>query len=245
MCRMVGFVPGEDNSIDFAKVRAFRSLASCGLVCEGSEPGHRDGWGIVAWDRGSPIYLGREPNDATSDPLFEEACAKGEAMKTSSPVIAHLRKASVGLKIRENTHPFVQGEWAFAHNGTIRRLNLKYTTDSQWFFESIMTEARQNSGDILSAIVKNVKTVREVYPYTSITFLLSNGKELYAYRDAAENIEYYTVYYANTSEGFAVSQETYFDAPWKLLENGSLLKLHEDRTVQITPILSEIQPKAV
>jgi predicted glutamine amidotransferase len=245
MCRMVGFVPGDGNSVDFAKIRAFRSLASCGLVCEGSEPGHRDGWGIVTWEGGTPTYLGREPRDATSDPLFEEACAKGEAMKTSSPVIAHLRKASIGLKIKENTHPFVQGEWAFAHNGTIRRLNLKYTTDSQWFFESIMAEAKQNGGDIPSAIAKNVKTVREVYPYTSITCLLSNGKELYAYRDAAANIEFYTIYYANTLEGFAVSQETYFDAPWKLLENGSLLKLREDRTVQITPILPEIQPKAV
>ncbi len=242
---MMGVLPSNGKYVDFGTVREFRNLASCGLVCEGSEPGHGDGWGIVTWNHGAPVYLGREPNDAFTDPLFDEACAKGEAMGVSSPLIAHLRKASVGLKVIENTHPFVQGEWAFAHNGTIRRLNLKYTTDSQWFFESIMAAFKQNGGDMIAAITKNVKVVREVYPYTSITFLLSNGRELYAYRDAAEKMEYYTVYYASTPEGFKVSQEKFFEAPWKALENGSLLKVREDRTFQIVPILPEIQPKAV
>ena len=245
MCRMLGIVPRDGKFVDFSAVRSFRNLASCGLVCEGSEPGHGDGWGLVAWDEGRPVYLGREPKDAFTDPFFEEACMKGERMKISSPLIAHLRKASVGLKIRENTHPFVQDDWAFAHNGTIRRLNLKYTTDSQWFFESIMTDYKKNGGDITGAISKNVKMVREVYPYTSITFLLSNGKEVYAYRDATANIEYYTVYYASTPQGFVISQEKIFEAPWKPIENGSLLKLQQDLTCEIMPILPEIQPKAV
>jgi predicted glutamine amidotransferase len=240
MCRLLGIVPGSDSIVDFSVVRSFRNLASCGKVCEGSGPGHGDGWGMVAWENGSPTYLGREPSDAFTDPLYENACIRGESSKISSHLITHLRKASVGLKVRENTHPFTQGEWAFAHNGTIRKLNLKYTTDSQWFFESIMQENKKNGGDIISAISKNVRTVREIYPYTSITFLLSNGRTIYGYRDATANIEYYTLFYAKTSGGLYVTQETFFDAPWTEVDNGSLLVVNPDLTTEVIPILPEI-----
>lgn len=166
-------------------------------------------------------------------------------MKLSSHLIAHLRKASVGLKVRENTHPFVQDGWAFAHNGTIRKLNLRYTTDSQWFFESILTENKRNGGDMIQAISKNVHTVRAIYPYTSITFLLSNGKEFFAYRDCTVNLEYYTMYYAAMPDAFVISQEKFFEAPWKEMENGSLLRLNQDLSHEIHPILPQIKPSAI
>jgi len=190
-----------------------------------------------------PFYLGRESNDAFVDPLFEEACLRGDSLEETTPVIAHLRKASVGLKVRENTHPFVINEWAFAHNGTIRKLNLRYTTDSQWFFESIMDEYEKNGRDMVSAITKNVKNVREVYPYTSITFLLSNGTELYAYRDATANIEYYSLFFARTRGSFIITQERFFEEPWTELENGSLLILDSDLSTEVQPVLPEIRAK--
>ena len=208
---MLGIVPRSGAVVNFSIVRSFRDLASCGLVCEGSEPGHRDGWGMVAWQSGKPVYLGREPNDAATDPLFEEACERGESSQLSSPLLAHLRKASVGLKVVDNTHPFTQDEWAFAHNGTIRRLNLKYTTDSQWFFNSLIFDYKRNGRDIIGSIVKNVKLVREIYLYTSLTFLLSNGIEFYAYRDCTANVDFYTLYYAMTADGMLISQEKFID----------------------------------
>jgi glutamine amidotransferase len=36
-------------------------------------------------------------------------------------VLAHVRDASVGRVALENTHPFVEGPWVFAHNGTVAR----------------------------------------------------------------------------------------------------------------------------
>jgi len=245
LCRLFGIIPRPGEPLDFSLVRSFRSLAACGTVCEGSEPGHGDGWGIVVWQNGLPVYLGREPKDASKDPEFEEACDKGESINVSSPLIAHLRKASVGLKIRENTHPFTMDDWAFAHNGTIRRLKLRYTTDSQWFFESIVSDSKKNGGNIVDAISKNVKLIREVHPYSSTTFLMSNGKEYYAYRDAAENVEYYTMYYAITRDAFLLSQEKFFEAPWVPLDNGSLLTLGEDLTYEVMPILPELKPRVL
>lgn len=244
LCRLLGIIPSSGSVVDFSLLRSFRNLASRGNVCEGSDPGHGDGWGIVVWIEGKPLYLGREPADAFTDGLFEDACLKGESMRVSSPLMAHLRKASVGLKVRENTHPFVYDNWAFAHNGMIRKLKLRYTTDSQWFFESVMSEKRKNGGDILDAITKNVKTVREVYPYSSITFLLSNGREVYAYRDCTTNLDYYTLYYARTQGAVVISQEKFFDAPWRTLDNGSMLVVNQDLSLQSFSMLPEIKPKA-
>jgi predicted glutamine amidotransferase len=219
---MLGISPKPGNTIDFDILRSFRNLAACGKVPPGSKPRHSDGWGVVVWKEGLPIYLGREPNDAFTDPIFEGACAAGEKLNVSTPLIAHLRKASVGVKTKENTHPFTLGEWAFAHNGTIRKMNLKFTTDSEWFFKSIMHELAI-SGSIVGSIVQLVEFVRSAYPYTSITFLLSNGKDLYAYRDCARNEGYYTLYYAELAGAYVVAQEKFFEADWKELENGKLL----------------------
>ncbi len=198
----------------------------------------------MAWQEGKPIYLGREPNDASVDPLFEEVCKKGEETPITSPLLAHLRKASIGLKIVENTHPFTQDEWAFAHNGTIRKLNLRYTTDSQWFFSCVLADYKSNGRDIVGAITRNVKTVREVYPYTSLTFLLSNGKEFFAYRDCSANLEFYTLCYAMTSRGMLISQEKFIDAPWIPIENGSLLKVNQDLSFEVQEILPELKTKS-
>src|ERR1700730_12938644 len=112
------------------------------------------------------MYLGREPTNAFEDPKCEEACITGFSSELNSPLIAHLRKASVGLKVKENTHPFVNGEWAFAHNGTIRKLNLRYTTDSLWFFQGLLNEYEHHGGDFTSSIQRSAESVHQIFPYT-------------------------------------------------------------------------------
>ena len=242
---MFGMVPQPGKILDFSFIRSFRNLASCGKICEGSGPGHGDGWGIVTWKNGEPVYLGREPLDASSDPTYEEACLRGESERLSSPVIAHLRKASVGLKIKENTHPFTNAEWALAHNGTIRKLNLKFTTDSQLFFESVLNDYRKNGKNMVGAISKRAETVREIYPYSSLTFLMSNGKRVYGYRDCASNEDYYTLFYAKTPTSLLISQEKFVDAPWVPLENGSLISIDQDLSFEIQNILPRLESKAL
>ena len=132
----------------------------------------------------------------------------------------------------ENTHPFLRDKWAFAHNGTIRKLNLKDRTDSEWFFNCVMEELKPCNGDPVSAIARQVEAVREVYRYSSMTFLLSDGLTLYAYRDCADSPDYYTMYYTRTNDAFVVCQERIFESQWKELGNGQLLaidrKLHHE-----------------
>jgi len=241
---MFGIIPKYNGRIDFSMVRSFRSLASCGKVPRGSSAGHSDGWGIVAWERGLPVYLGREPVDAFSDPKFEEACQRGESGGFGSPLIAHLRKASVGVKTRDNTHPFVSGEWAFAHNGTIRRQNLRYTTDSQWFFELLMREYEKNGGDLIKSINTIVESVREVYRYSSLTFLASDGKNFYAYRDSSKNLDYYAIFYAEMPNSVVIAQEKFFDASWTELPNRCLLSVDGSLRHEVLGILPDIESSA-
>jgi predicted glutamine amidotransferase len=221
-------MPEANSAIDFHIVRSFRKLASSGMVSPGSRPGHADGWGIVGWKNGLPTYLGREPTNAFEDPKFEEACITGFSSELNSPLIAHLRKASVGLKVKENTHPFVNGEWAFAHNGTIRKLNLRYTTDSLWFFQGLLNEYEHHGGDFTSSIQRSAESVHQIFPYTSLTFLISNGRTLYAYRDSSRNAEYYAIYYTRMTHSMVVAQEKFFDADWRELPNHSLLSIDSD-----------------
>jgi predicted glutamine amidotransferase len=77
---------------------------------------HPHGWGIGWYRAGMPERsLGLLP--AHHDETFV-AAARGVC---AGVVIAHVRDASIGRVVEENTHPFVHGRWLFAHNGTLAR----------------------------------------------------------------------------------------------------------------------------
>lgn len=237
---MLAVIPGNEGCVDSRIVQRFQKLATCGMVPGRVKPGHSDGWGMVTWSDGRPLYLGREPNDAAIDPRYKQACTRIHQLNLKSPLIVHLRKASVGLKIRENTHPFVIDEWAFAHNGTIRRLNLKVKTDSQWFFESLMREYSSNGKRMIEAIQNEVRLVHEIYPYTSVTFILSNGKVVYAYRDCSKNDNYYGLYYTTEDDKLVICQEKIFSSNWREIPNGDLFRVSADRSYEVIHIAKKI-----
>jgi predicted glutamine amidotransferase len=221
---MLAIIPKPGHYVNAGLVREFRKLAASGLVI-GKTSGHPDGWGIVAWRDSEPFYLGRQPTDASKDPRFEEACSEISKLRIESPLLAHLRKASKGAKILSNTHPFISGFWAFAHNGTIRRLNTKTKTDSEWFFSRLLEEIKTKGERPEKAIFRTVREVKALYPRTSsLTFLLSNGKETYAFRDFAKHERYYTMFYAETEEALIICQEKILGLDWHSIENGELFK---------------------
>lgn len=232
MCRLLGVVPSNDVFVDPELLESFRTLALCGKVKIGASPGHRDGWGFVTWESSEPKYLGREPRDASSDPIYDKMLKEILLNPVKSNLIGHLRKASRGSKILENTHPFTIEKWAFAHNGTIRKLNLHDRTDSEWFFHSLMYECAKNpSTDMIELIKKRVEAVRSLYNYTSITFLLSNGKTMYAYRDYTCDEDYYTLFYTKTKDALIICQEKLFESNWKEIEKSHLLEIQDGSAI--------------
>jgi len=116
--------------IDIKCLLAFRQLAEKGKVAKGRQPGHSDGWGIVAYVNGLPRYLGREPTNALSDNRYEKACDIVELERISGILFCQLRKRSVGRRNVHNTPPIIKDRFCYMHNGTVQNLGNRNESDS-------------------------------------------------------------------------------------------------------------------
>ena len=232
MCRMTAIVGEYSGRQEF--LLAFRELAITGKVSVKSKPksGHRDGWGLICYD-GSPRYLGRSPEDASSDGGYLAACDSLAGVHHSRVVMAHLRKASRGGRSLENTQPFLRGKWSFAHNGTIWSPRFrKGDASSAAFFDRLMVaiEDKDPSASLESTILETVRNIRNEImsnpgrTYSSLTFLMSDGVSLYALRDFAsqEDTDYYTLHYLHVGHAIILSQEQIIPGEWKSIPNMSL-----------------------
>ena len=182
MCRLLGYAaPGPETVegvLGGAERRVFADMARL----------HRDGWG-TAWQDDDGLHGVVRASAATADPLLERALAADSAAAR----IVHLRLATRGMACSpENTHPFLAGGMAFAHNGSLEptgpierlisarhRAALTGTTDSERYFAAIRTAVDEGLPP-LDAAVATVSTLREAYPGRSLNALLLTGRELIA-----------------------------------------------------------------
>ncbi len=88
------------------------------------------------------------------------------------------------------------------------------------------------------ARLKTAITEVKKHPYTSLKFLLTDGHTLYAYREAIDKLDYYTLYYLSktTPSGrtVIVCSEKLTDDNWLEIPNGHLLIVPPT----LTPVLS-------
>ncbi len=144
MCELLGMSANVPTDICFS---------FAGLMERGGGTGpHNDGWGIAFYD-GKAV---REFRDPTPSYRSEIARLISQYPIKSCITISHIRQANVGGVCLENTHPFVRElwgrQWAFAHNGQMRRardLPLGYeqpvgTTDSEHAFCWLLQRIRQD-----------------------------------------------------------------------------------------------------
>jgi predicted glutamine amidotransferase len=241
LCRVLGLVSREGFSQEY--LAQFRNLAENGRVRRGAEPGHKDGWGVVLHDGNIPIYLAREPKNASEDPKYLKV-SKQLGKVDKGILLAHLRKATRngGPPSVENTHPFVNDRWAFAHNGGITKFNIKPQglegiTDSERLFR-LLTNRIEKSRSFEDALAWSVSFVRKNFKYSSLNFVLSDGNVLYAYRDCVEAEDYYTMLYKQSKKEVVVSQETLDGGEWKSIPNRNLAVVRKDLSIQIQPLPS-------
>src|SRR4051812_8379791 len=109
MCRLFGF---RSN----APERVHRSLVLEQNSLRKQSEEHKDGWGIAYYEDAPMPAVAHGIGPAHQDPEF----ARVSGLLSSHAVLAHIRLASVGEVVLKNTHPFLFGRWAFAHNGTVR-----------------------------------------------------------------------------------------------------------------------------
>jgi len=214
MCRLFAQLSKEDVSSRYYLVDAQNSLRS-------QAKANPHGWGIGYYSSGIP-HIMKKPEDATHSTDFVDRASHVRA----STLISHIRYASVGSTVHENTHPFLHDHWIFAHNGKVdttfmeKNLSSRHArllhgqTDSEKYFHWIMQNVEQSS-DVVSGIIKAVNEIdAHKEDSTSINFLLTNGVALYGLRMSYHRQDHYSLYYARRSNRVVVSSEPIGKGEW-------------------------------
>ncbi len=234
MCRMLGIYTIKE--ISPLLLDEFAELSTKGVIKPVMQPGHPDGWGLAGYLGNWSTYFGRSEKSLAVDSANYNSAIKKAILSETKFLITHIRKASKGSALIENTHPFIHDEWIFAHNGTIfNSKNLvandyKYEgeTDSDRFFIFLIKKLSQKPMNNYIAIIKDaLDEVKSLCQYTSLTFILTNGRCLIGYRDFTESENYYTLYYSLIDDGsvFLCSEPLYgliYGITWNPLNNSEL-----------------------
>jgi predicted glutamine amidotransferase len=216
----------------------FRELADRGIISKyASKPGHKSGWGIVVYENEKPVYMGRYPTNAMDDPRYLEACEQIKKMSFAGIAFAHLRKASHGEICTANTHPFVYNNWTFAHNGGVEGLErpnpipLEGNSDSERLFKHIIRRVEQGR-EFNQALKETVYYVRANHKFTSLTFIMSDGRSIYGYRELRREPEYYTLFYTRTNNAVIICQEPLWGLNWHEVRNRCLVAVNPNLRIK-------------
>ena len=181
MCQLLGMNANTPTDVCFSFT---------GLATRATE--HRDGFGIAFFeDRGVRLFV--DPHSARDSPVA--ALVKHYPIRSGN-VIAHIRKATQGRVVLENTHPFVRElwgrYWVCAHNGDLKdfrpRLHGAFRpvgdTDSEHAFCWLMQELAKAHAAV-PTVSELSRTLRELLPvpnaHGTFNLLLSNGQALWAH----------------------------------------------------------------
>jgi predicted glutamine amidotransferase len=184
MCRLFGMSAGPTPArATFWLLEAPDSLTTQSR----REP---DGTGLGWFDGDGLPHISKQPIAAYADAEFAH-----EAREVySRNVLAHIRFASTGALTPQNTHPFLQEQRLFAHNGVIEDLPaleahlgedmrlVKGETDSERLFALITREISAREGDVAGGIEAACTWVAAHLPLFAINFVLATADGLWALR---------------------------------------------------------------
>ena len=149
-----------------------------------------DGTGLGSYDEHGHPAVAKQPLAAYEDQAFAHAARE----VCSRTFVAHVRYASTGGLVMQNTHPFEQRGRLFAHNGVIQGLDALDTelgpdrslvqgdTDSERFFALITRETERAGGEVGAGITAAARWVARELPVLSLNLVLITADELWALR---------------------------------------------------------------
>jgi glutamine amidotransferase len=230
MCRWIAYC-GETIPLEQYVTAALESTAST----------NGDGFGLGWYGEHSEPGLYREVRPAWSDENLRYLCRHIR----SHLYFAHVR-ASTGTPVtRPNCHPFACGHWLFMHNGLIgnwSRIRRQVetlipdelygsrvgTTDSEAVFLAILGAGVEKdpvgaTTRVLTALTEMVSSEGKEEPLR-FTAALSNGRDLYAFRYAA-NDKANTLYYRESGGSVVIVSEPLDSehSNWKPVPPGSMI----------------------
>jgi predicted glutamine amidotransferase len=151
-----------------------------------------DGTGLGVFEADGKPVLYKEPVAAWQDSEFAT-----EALElTGTTFIAHVRYSSSAALEMRNTHPFLQDDRIFAHNGVVTGLDVVDTrlrelgvdglvqgeTDSERVFALITACIRKHDGAVGAGIVDAIGWLAETVPIYALNILLSTATDIWALR---------------------------------------------------------------
>ncbi len=230
MCRFLGIVASRDIEFRRCLHGAPRSLAELSRE-------HPDGWGVALFEPGPRRWNVHRGIDRALDCARFRALA---ALSRASVLVAHIRQKTVGCTSLANTHPFAQGNWIFAHNGTVKDVaylasrssserlgQVVGETDSEKLFAFLLTRldeagladcpASEATDRVLS---EGCEALRARPGMGAFNFLLSDGETSYAHRFGR------TMFLLERAHGeVLVASEALTDEPWQVVDDGTLLRM--------------------
>lgn len=220
MCRVLGCVAAEPVSLRHELLEAENPMIR-------QSEHHDSGWGMAVYNRGAgdePRCV-RFPEAAFTDNGFVEATElKGRIFN------AHVRRATMGGLVLENTHPFCLGPYSFCHNGTVlhfpRLLELGVpkpagNTDSEHMFNYLITHI--DRGDVVGSLRRLVQGVISRSQFSGLNFLFGDGERLYAYR-----LGIFELHWLHRPGQLLVASEQITGEPWHSVAQDVLLTLDPD-----------------
>jgi len=148
------------------------------------------GLGVFGADGTPAVY--KEPVAAWQDSEFATEAHE----LTGTTFIAHVRYSSSAALEMRNTHPFLQDNRIFAHNGVVTGLDVVDArlrelgveelvagdTDSERVFALITASIRKRDGDVSAGIVDAVGWLADTVPIFALNVLLCTATDMWALR---------------------------------------------------------------
>lgn len=156
-----------------------------------------DGTGLGVFDAHGRPELRKQPIAAWRDTDF----ATEAHHMTGTTFVAHVRYATTGAHEVVNTHPFLQDNRIFAHNGVVEGLDVlderlrevgtsdlvAGQTDSERVFALITGSIRARRGDVTAGLVDAMVWLAANVPIYAVNVLLSTATDVWALRYPASN----------------------------------------------------------
>ncbi len=186
MCRLFGLHAGTN-----VVTATFWLLDAPDNLAEQSRR-NPDGSGLGVFDGQGRPQVHKQPIAAWHDAEF----ATEAHDLTGTTFVAHVRYATTGSHDVVNTHPFLQDDRIFAHNGVLEGLDVLDArlrelgtadlvlgqTDSERVFALITASTRAHGGDVTAGLVDAMRWLADNVPIYAVNILLSTATDLWALR---------------------------------------------------------------
>ena len=186
MCRLFGLHAGTN-----VVTATFWLLDAPDNLAEQSRR-NPDGSGLGVFDGQGRPQVHKDPIAAWEDAEF----ATEAHDLTGTTFVAHVRYATTGSHETVNTHPFLQDDRIFAHNGILQDLDaldarlrelgvadlVLGQTDSERVFALITATVRARGGDVTAGLVEAMRWLADNVQIYAVNILLSTATDLWALR---------------------------------------------------------------